>query len=232
MEDRPICFSVYSVQNLTEIEAKFGAKPLTAAFEAYASRSQADPKKFKPMADNLQIFPNYWAPIIVSHNNNRIALPMRYRLRPSGSTQELPAKYNMFNARLDSLTRSSIWSKIFMKNHGLLIFKHFYEWVIDKKTKKKKLICFKPKEQNLMWSPVLFDYIKDENGSTLFSFTLITHEPPLEVLEAGHDRCPIFLREEHIDNWLRPHHKTVREIENILLDKPEVVYEASDLNPE
>lgn len=228
MEGSPICFSVYSVQNLNEIEAKFGAKPLKAAFEAYTRRSQADPKKFKPLAENLQIFPNYWAPIIVNNGNERIVLPMRYRLRPAGSADEIPAKYNMFNARFDSLKRSQTWSKIFMKNHGLLIFTHFYEWVVDKHTKKKKLIRFNPKDKDLMWSPVLFDYVKDNDGSTLFSFALITNEPPSEVLAAGHDRCPIFLKEEHIDNWLRPHSSTIQAMEKILLDKPPVFFEHSD----
>ncbi len=223
-----MCFSVYAVQTLSEIESRFGAKPFKAAFDAYERRSQADPKRFKPMLENAQIFPNYWAPIIIKSNDERVILPMRYRLRPAGSTEEVPSKFNLFNARFDSLQSRETWSRIYMKNHGILAFNKFYEWVEDKDSKKKKLICFSPRAKDLMWSPVLYDIAKDEGGRALFSFALITNDPPAEVLEAGHDRCPIFLKEEHIDTWLSPQNRTVKDIQEVLLDKPQVFYEHSD----
>lgn len=223
-----MCFSVYAVQTVSEIETRFGAKPYKAAFDAYEKRSLADPKKFKPMLENEQIFPNYWAPIIVKSGKERVILPMRYRLRPAGSTEEVPSRFNLFNARLDSLRSRETWSRIYMKNHGLLVFKKFYEWVVDKDSQKKKLICFSPRGRDLMWSPVLYDIAKDEDGRALFSFALITNDPPPEVLEAGHDRCPIFLREEHIEMWLSPRNMAVKDVEKILLDKPQVFYEHTD----
>jgi putative SOS response-associated peptidase YedK len=38
----------------------------------------------------------------------------------------------------------------------------------------------------------------------LLSFAAITDDPPQEVAAAGHDRCIIPIRPEHIDAWLHP----------------------------
>ena len=62
---------------------------------------------------------------------------MRYRLRPNGSREEVPNKYNVFNARLDSLQSMKTWKNIFTENHGALCMKGFYEWVEDENKKKK-----------------------------------------------------------------------------------------------
>jgi putative SOS response-associated peptidase YedK len=38
----------------------------------------------------------------------------------------------------------------------------------------------------------------------LLSFAAITDEPPVEVGAAGHDRCIIPIKPEHVDAWLNP----------------------------
>lgn len=68
----------------------------------------------------------------MKQNNSNTIVPMRYRIRPSGSSEEIPTKYNVFNARLDSLETRQTWSSLFMRNHGLFPFKRFFEWVEDK----------------------------------------------------------------------------------------------------
>ncbi|WP_254063367.1 SOS response-associated peptidase family protein [Rhodanobacter sp. L36] len=37
-----------------------------------------------------------------------------------------------------------------------------------------------------------------------YTFATITDDPPLEVVEAGHDRCPVPIHEDDIDAWLDP----------------------------
>ena|SRR3989344_7683889 len=54
---------------------------------------------------------------------------------------------------------------------------------------------------------------------------LITDEPPAEVLETGQDRCPIFLNEARIDDWLNPEGKSVGELFEILDDRQRPFYE-------
>ncbi len=41
----------------------------------------------------------------------------------------------------------------------------------------------------------------------------------------GHDRCPIFLKEEYIDDWLKPQTETKNEIYEMLAHKEDVYFE-------
>ena len=148
---------------------------------------------------------------------------MRYRVRPAGSDSEIPSKFNVFNARLDSLESRQTWRPLFMRQHGLLPFVRFFEWVEDEG--KKRLISFKSDRHEIMWAPCLWDYwYHQKENFGFYSFAIITDDPPPEILERGHDRCPIFLREELINDWLNPVSKSLQEMYSILKNKQEVFY--------
>lgn len=53
---------------------------------------------------------------------------------------------------------------------------------------------------------------------------MITDEPPQEVSDAGHDRCPIFIKQENIEAWLRPEGKTQAQLFSILDDRVRPIY--------
>jgi hypothetical protein len=53
----------------------------------------------------------------------------------------------------------------------------------------------------------------------LRSFAMVTDEPPQEIAQAGHDRCPIFLREDLMDVWLNPKGKPLKELHAVLGEK-------------
>ena len=116
---------------------------------------------------------------------------MRYRFRPHWAEKDLPSKYSLNTARLDTLTTSKIWASSFGKYHGLLAFESFLEWVTDPKDAKRKLVSFWPRDSKFMWSPVIYAKAPDES----LSFALITDEPTPEILQAGYDRCAIFLKD-------------------------------------
>lgn len=59
------------------------------------------------------------------------------------------------------------------------------------------IIEFRPEEDTLMLAPVIISQRAGE-----FRFAIITDDPPLEVSNAGHDRCPILLSEEGAELWL------------------------------
>lgn len=170
-----------------------------------------------PDADN-RVFSNYFSNVIISNQGQREFFPMRYRVRPHDSDSEVPAKYNLFNARIDSLETRKSWSSLFMQKHGLFPFVRFFEWV--DRSNKKKLISFKADQHEIMWAPCLWDEWESMDKTIKFkSFAIITDEPPKEVLEAGHDRCPIFLKEEEIDNWLNPQGMNKKSIYQLLKQK-------------
>lgn len=175
-----------------------------------------------PDADG-RIFPNSFTHVMMLENGKRVLRPMRYRLRPKNSDSEIPTKFNVFNARLDSLENRQTWKPLFMRNHGLLPFVRFFEWVEDEG--KKRLISFRPDRHEVMWAPCLWDYWENEKeGVGFYSFAIITDDPPKEVSAMGHDRCPIFLREDLINEWLSPEGKTKSEIYRLLKNKQDVYY--------
>ena len=221
-----MCFSVKIERDLKKLSAFFNAMPVPKAFQGLRRNTEQFPKMFKvPGEDNI-IYPNTFAPVIVYVNGQKLIRPMRYRVRPSGSREEVPTKYNLFNARMDSLFKKKTWKRLVGVNHCLFPFKEFYEWVPGGEKGKKRLVTFYPLEKELMWSPGLFDTWTSQDGSLSFeSFALITVDPPSEVLEQGHDRSPLFLSADFVDEWLKlPGERGARNVSDILSKRQEVTY--------
>lgn len=58
----------------------------------------------------------------------------------------------------------------------------------------------------------------------LLSFAAITDEPPAEVAAAGHDRCIIPIKPEHVDAWLHPDPRNLAKQYAILDDRERPYY--------
>lgn len=59
----------------------------------------------------------------------------------------------------------------------------------------------------------------------LWSFAAITDEPPPEIAAAGHDRCIVPIKGQHIDAWLDSNPKQLDALYAILEDRERPVYE-------
>lgn len=216
-------------RNLGLLSKIFEAKVDGKAFERFLSLSEKNPQQFRGPDEDQRIFPNTFAPVIHSASINgkmtRVISPMRYRIRPQHSLEEVPSKFNLFNARLDSLEKRRTWSPLFGKNHGLFPFTSFYEWV--ERNQAKQLVRFGPRDYERMCAPVLFDYFQDDEMS-FYSFAIITTDPPDEVQEAGHDRCPIFLKKEYWNDWLNPQGVSKEGLYSFLQDPKEAFYDVFD----
>jgi putative SOS response-associated peptidase YedK len=205
-----MCYSVMVKQDLAYLAKVFGAKVRQDEFEQVKQDSKVN-SNTKKIRYEPRLYPGYFGPVafrekiasdrsIGSEQEVEIA-PMRYRIRPHGSIKEVPSKFNVFNARLDSLEMRPTWRGLLGRRHGIVVLERFYEWVQDSNSGQKKVISFFPKIQTEIYVPVLWDDWTD--GQSFFrSFALITDEPPQEVLNAGHDRCPIGLSEEGVVHWL------------------------------
>tara|TARA_B110001454_G_scaffold219058_1_gene249666 strand:+ start:17668 stop:18618 length:951 start_codon:yes stop_codon:yes gene_type:complete len=169
-------------------------------------------KDTKIRENDSRIYAFYYAPIIIMEKGKRKLVPMRYHLRPPGMKADFDRKYpGCYNARRDSL--AEFWKKEFGSFHGVVILEAFFENVAKHDFEKRNLrkgeteenivLKFEPKGMDYMVVPVIWD-VWTNGKEKLYSFALITDEPPVEVLETGHDRCPIFLNEERIDDWLEP----------------------------
>ncbi len=199
-----MCFSLHVEKRLNKISKEFDALSSKRDFHAFSELRNRHPKSYLSPDEDDRIYPNYWSPVIISEQGHRIIKPMRYRIRPQGSREEVPSKFNLFNARMDSLMTRKTWRPLLGKRHCLIPIRGFYEWVITEQGKKQ--IEFYPPEHKLLAVAGLYDLWSGENEFgekiVLPSFAVITKEPPKEVEQMGHDRCPIILKSESWDQWL------------------------------
>lgn len=228
-----MCYSILVEKDFEWLAREFGASLDQAAFDSYAALRGKDPKKFKDIAAHPRIYPNYWAPVVVAEHGKPVIRPMRYRVLPSWSPGEIPTRYNLFNARLDMLEERRTWRGVFGRRHGLVVFTSFFEWV-EADDGKKRVLRFFPEDHRRIVAPVLWDVWDKQQFDApeaqklpfdrLESFAVITGDPRPEVLAAGHDRTPIFLRREAHLPWLSPSGKTRDDLFRLLLELDDVRY--------
>jgi putative SOS response-associated peptidase YedK len=202
-----MCFSVQIDRQLPTHARLMRAKIDKKTFESLQHLLTLPSYKYMKVPDaEGRIFPNTFAPLLTSQSGQRILRPMRYRLRPQGSREEVPTKFNLFNARSETLSTKKTWMPLLGKQHGVLMLRHFYEWVVDVETQKKRMVRFTPitEKESVYLTPCLWDFWENPQATqeSFYSFALITQTPPPEVEKWGHDRCPIQLHENDIDQWM------------------------------
>ena len=147
--------------------------------------------------------PNWFAPVIIQQDSMKRIVPMRYRIRPNASDKEIPTKYNMFNAKVESLGSRQSWRHLVGRQHAVIAIKQFYEFV------NKKEIGIVPAEPGLLKIAAIYDtWSSPENEISFSSFAIITGPPPQSVQALGHHRCPITLSGDEVDLWLSSNNST------------------------
>jgi putative SOS response-associated peptidase YedK len=232
---------------LAEANAKLAsAKPTKKAENdrrVATNKIQAGRKKLEDIAsapppDGIdRIWPGYFAPVMIRdpQTGERSVVPMRYRCRLPGWTEadeiEKPGTYN---ARRDKL--STVWRNVFGYHHGIMVVDRFYESVYLHNLQQRQLapgereqnveILFSPATGESLFVACLWTYVEatsDDPG--FYTFAVITDDPPLEVVEAGHDRCPVPIHEDDIGAWLNPDLKDLPSLYGILDRRVRPFYE-------
>jgi len=174
-----------------------------------------------------------YAPVIVQTEKGRMLTAMRYHCRlagkPSSIDRQLPGLYN---ARKTSL--EEWWAPIFGVRHALFVLTGFRENVKRHDMEHRELkageepenvvLEFKPKGHQDMLVPCVWDRWTKDND-VLNSFALITDDPPPEVANAGHDRCPINLTRAAADSWLTPGGRETNSLLMLLEERQKPFYE-------
>lgn len=194
----------------------------------------ADLRRTELKDGDTRIYPGSYAPVMVMENGHRVLKPMRYQCRPAGKPASYDSQYpGTYNARRDNL--EGFWRNQFGHTHGLMVVNAFYEHVArsrpttgdgqDGNEMEKVILEFKPRPQQDMLVACLWSHWRGEGEPELNSFAAITDTPPPEVAAAGHDRCIIPIKPEHIDAWLNPDPARLSELYAILDDRQRPYYE-------
>ena len=196
-----------------------------------AQRGLADLKRTERLPRDARIFPGQWAPVMVLQDGRRTVIPMRYQCRLPGWNEIMERKYpGTYNARRDNLEKT--WAKLFGYSHGIMVVNAFFENVSRHKVEHRALAAaeqeenvvleFRPNPPHDMLVACLWSF--DERAG-LYSFAAITDEPPPEIAAAGHDRCIIPIKPEHLDAWLNPDPHNLAALYAILDDRDRPYYE-------
>jgi putative SOS response-associated peptidase YedK len=219
---------------LAEAERKLATKPTKTAAEskriATAKVEQylawlADLNRTETRPGDGRIFPGVYAYVLIVENGERVIKPMRYGCRPAGKPAEYDVKYpGTYNARRDNL--EAFWKGQFGRTHGVALWWCFYEHVV--REGRDVVLEFAPITGQLMPVACLYSHWTPPAGSdepALWSFAAITDHPPPEVAAAGHDRCIIPLKGEHLERWLNPDPADLAAQQAILEDRERYFYE-------
>jgi putative SOS response-associated peptidase YedK len=187
----------------------------------------ADLRRIEPNSEDDRIFPMVYAGVIIKKGGENVLTPMRYFCRPAGKPAFYDKKFpGLYNARRDSLEK--FWADQFGHHHAVMVVESFYENVKLHASERRELhageeeqnvvLQFTPTPPQTMFIACLWSHWTDPSEPDLRGFAAITDEPPAEVAAAGHDRCIINLRPEHVDAWLTPETRSRQELQNILSD--------------
>lgn len=217
-------------KRLADAQRALQAKTTKAAAESQRIAGQkvdwlltklADLRRTDLQPEDSRIFPGWYVPVIVVEDGRKVVKPMRYQCRPAGKPAFYDRKFpGTYNARRDNL--EGFWKGLFGVTHGLMPVQRFYENV--NRDGQNVVLEFKPGDDRPMLAACLWSRWTGPEG-TLLSVAAITDEPPPEVAAAGHDRCIIPIKPEHVDAWLTPDPKNLAASQAILDDRQRPYYE-------
>lgn len=216
---------------LEKAEAKMAVRPTKAAAEdlRIAPRKIADCERWRrlvtswePAPEDDRIFPFMYAPILMVVNGRPVVRLARYHCRQAGQPPGIDRERDgLYNARRDNLQR--YWRRLYGHTHAVMLVKSFYENV--ERDGRNAVVHFRPDTGELMPVACVYsEWVDPADGRRLLSFAAITDEPPPEVAETGHDRCPINLKPENIRAWLTPQGRSTAELEALLEDRQKPFY--------
>jgi putative SOS response-associated peptidase YedK len=147
------------------------------------------------------IYPHTPAPVITLKDQKPQIQVMSYSLVPSWSKVRKP-KFATYNARIEEVLNKPSWKKPFESKHCLVPIKEFYESVYLGRFAGHKIAISGEDDQVLTAAGIWDTWHDDKTGEIVDSFAILTTEPSVDILDAGHDRSPIFLKPEAFTPWL------------------------------
>lgn len=180
------------------------------------SNRLADLRRIEPKPEDSRIFPMHFAPIVIHEGGENRLVLARYHCRPAGQPAAIDRKFpGLYNARRDNLEK--FWRHEFGRSHALFVIDSFYENV--DRDGRNAVLQFVPKPPRDMLVAALYARSGQPGADDeLWSFAAITDAPPPEVAAAGHDRCPVNLKEANGEAWLTPERRSLPELQAILDD--------------
>ena len=156
-------------------------------------------------------FPYSYAPVVLKTNIELHMKLMSFSLVPAWSA-EPRVKFATHNARLysfDSKKNKEIpiyekptWREAFKLRHCVVPMSGFIEPIYINEFAGNMVVFKNVIDEALLAAGIWEEWVNKSTGEVLESFTILTDEPYPYVLEMGHDRSPVFLKQEDLASWL------------------------------
>ncbi len=167
------------------------------------------------------VVPYAKAPVLTANGDAVETSIMRFSMVP-GWSKEPKVKFATHNARLDTIDEKPTWRSVFGRKHCLAMLTDFIEPIYEGEYA-GHMVAFSAKSGNLIYAAGVWDeWVNKETGEVLHSFAIITHHPPPFVSNVGHDRCPVFLDEDHGHEWLTAAGTPAPELKEFLINNAHV----------
>lgn len=162
-------------------------------------------------AEEARIFPHGQAPIIVAEGEELHLLPAEFGLIPSwwhpglnkGKSKSKRPLFATYNARLDTITEKKSFADPFRHLHCIVPIEAFFESsMFGEHFAGNRLRVGLPAGAPLLAAGIFSRWVDKETGEELVSFSIVTHDPPREIFDSGHDRCPVLFTKEDAIRWL------------------------------
>ena len=172
---------------------RYTLDPTTKLYERFEISNRLEIKA------RFNIAPTQDVPVIIRNSPNRIEM-MRWGLIPHWAKDESIGT-KMINARAETITEKVSFKRLLPSKRCIVPASGYYEWQATKNGKQPYYIHAEGGE----YLPFagLFDIWKNPEGEEIYSFTIITTEPTVN-LQAIHNRMPVILEPKAEEVWLNP----------------------------
>jgi putative SOS response-associated peptidase YedK len=172
---------------------RFTLDPTTKLYERFQIQNWLEIKA------RFNIAPTQDVPVIIRNSPNRIVM-MRWGLIPHWAKDESIGT-KMINARAETITEKPSFKRLLPSKRCIVPASGYYEWQATETGKQPYYIHAEDGE----YLPFagLYDIWKNPEGEEIYSFTIITTEPTVN-LQAIHNRMPVILEPKAEEVWLNP----------------------------
>lgn len=158
---------------------------------------------------------NHW--IVRMTHEDREALPARWGLVNARAKDDKRAAQQI-NAQADTLKDRPAFRNALRKRRCVVPADGFYEWTGSKK--EKKPIWFNRSDGGLLLFAGLYESWHPEPDESETTFTIVTTTPN-SLISPIHDRMPVILPEEAVDQWLFGSEAEIEKLTSLLVAAPD-----------
>ena len=157
----------------------------------------------EPLHAEGEIFPSAVLPAIASgRSGERRVFPMKWGFSgPKGL---------LINARAETAAEKETFREAWAKHRCVIPASWYYEWEHDEKKKAGRKYALRPEKEGLIWLAGLY---RLENSLPVF---VILTRPADEGILWMHDRMPVMLPENKVNEWITPGNNPAQTIQTCL----------------